>query len=52
LKAPKKQQNEMDEQDLAFKKKQQEEQRALKEAASKASKGPIGVGKNKITGKK
>lgn len=42
----------MDEQDLAFKQKQREEQKALKEAATKASKGPIGVGKNKITGKK
>ena len=52
MKAPKKQGAELDEQDLAFKKKQQEEAKALKEAAAKAVKGPIGVGKNKITGKK
>ena len=32
--------------------KQQAEAKALKEAAVKAKSGPIGVGKNKITGKK
>lgn len=52
LKAPKKASGELDESDLAFKQKQREEQKALKEAAAKASKGPIGQGKNKITGKK
>ena len=52
MKQPKKQAGELDEQDLAFKQKQREEQKALKDAAAKATKGPIGVGKNKITGKK
>ena len=53
LKAPKKQgTGDMDEEDKAFKAKQREEQKALKEAAAKAAKGPIGQGKNKITGKK
>lgn len=42
----------MDEEDKAFKQKQREEQKQLKEAAAKAAKGPIGQGKNKITGKK
>lgn len=53
LKAPKKAgTGDMDEQDMAFKQKQREEQKAMKDAAAKAVKGPIGVGKNKITGKK
>ena len=41
----------MDESDLAFKQKQREEQKAMKEAAAKATKGPIGQGKNKISKK-
>ncbi|RWS17322.1 translation machinery-associated protein 7-like protein [Dinothrombium tinctorium] len=53
LKQPKKNKGETDEEDLAFKQKQKEEQKALKEAAAKAAgKGPIGVGSKKITGKK
>lgn len=54
LKAPKKgtTTGDMDEEDKAFKQKQREEQKQLKEAATKAAKGPIGQGKNKITGKK
>lgn len=39
LKAPKKSANELDESDLAFKKKQQEEQKKLKELAEKMKKG-------------
>ena len=43
----------MDEEDLARKAKMREEQKLLKEAQAKAAgKGPIGVGKNKITVKK
>lgn len=53
LKQPKKQNTgDVDDEDAAFKQKQREEQKALKEAAAKAQKGPIGQGKNKITGKK
>lgn len=54
LKAPKKAATtgDQDEEDKAFKLKQREEQKLLKEAAAKAAKGPIGQGKNKITGKK
>ena len=51
LKAPKKQTGDMDEEDKAFKAKQREEQKLLKEAAAKAAKGPIGQGKNKISNK-
>lgn len=39
LKAPKKAAGELDESDLAFKKKQQEEQKKLKELAEKMKKG-------------
>jgi hypothetical protein len=42
----------MDEEDKAFKAKQREEQKKLKDAAAIAAKGPIGQGKNKLTGKK
>lgn len=53
LKQPKKTSGPVDEEDAAFKAKQREEQKALKEAAAKAAKGgPIGTGQNKITGKK
>lgn len=52
LKAPKKEKGELGEEDIAFKQKLQAEQKALKEAAAKAKNGPIGQGKNKITGKK
>jgi len=52
LKQPKKDKGELDEEDKAFKQKQQADQKALKEAAAKAKNGPIGQGKNKITGKK
>ncbi|RWS29843.1 hypothetical protein B4U80_08003 [Leptotrombidium deliense] len=53
LKQPKKDSKDVDEEDLAFKQKQREEQKKLKEAAAKAAgKGPIGQGNKKITGKK
>lgn len=42
LKAPKKKSGELDETDLEFKKKQQEEAKKLKELADKAKKGPLG----------
>lgn len=41
LKAPKKKGGDLDEADLAFKKKQQEEAKKLKELAEKAKKGPL-----------
>ena len=45
LKKPKKQGADLDDEDLAFKQKQREEQKALKEAAAKAgAKGPMGKG--------
>ncbi|KAH9493209.1 Translation machinery-associated protein 7 [Bulinus truncatus] len=53
LKQPKKDKGEMDEDDAAFKQKQKEEQKALKEAAAKAaSKGPLTSGGIKKSGKK
>lgn len=42
MKAPKKKSGDMDESDLEFKKKQQEEAKKLKELAEKAKKGPLG----------
>ncbi|KAL3286571.1 hypothetical protein HHI36_001072 [Cryptolaemus montrouzieri] len=53
LKAPKKTQNELDEDDLAHKQKLKEQQKALQEAKSKASqKGPLVGGGIKKSGKK
>uniref|UniRef100_A0A3P8WZB9 Translation machinery associated 7 homolog n=1 Tax=Cynoglossus semilaevis TaxID=244447 RepID=A0A3P8WZB9_CYNSE len=52
LKAPKKQDKEMDEDDVAFKQKQKDEQKALDALKAKASgKGPLGSGIKK-SGKK
>lgn len=42
LKAPKKKGGDVDDADLEFKKKQQEEAKKLKEIAEKAKKGPLG----------
>lgn len=42
LKAPKKKGGDMDDADIEFKKKQQEEAKKLKEIAEKAKKGPLG----------
>lgn len=42
LKAPKKKGGELDDADLEFKKKQQDEAKKLKELAEKAKKGPLG----------
>jgi len=53
LKQPKKQQHDMDEEDVAFKQKQREEKKKLAEAQAKASqKGPMGGGGIKKSGKK
>jgi len=53
LKAAKKQQHEMDEDDIAFKNKQKEEAKKLKEMQAKASgKGPLASGGIKKSGKK
>ncbi|ORZ00131.1 coiled-coil domain-containing protein 72 [Syncephalastrum racemosum] len=53
LKQGKKKQNDLDEEDLAFKKKQQEEAKKLKELQAKASgKGPLMSGGIKKSGKK
>ncbi|XP_029991317.1 translation machinery-associated protein 7 [Sphaeramia orbicularis] len=53
LKAPKKQCKDMDEDDLAFKQKQKEEQKAMEALKAKASgKGPLGTGGIKKSGKK
>lgn len=53
LKAPKKESKVMDEEDVAFKQKQKEAQKALAEAAKKASqKGPLVTGGIKKSGKK
>ncbi len=53
LKQPKKDKQEVDESDVEFKKKQLEEQKKLKEMASKASqKGPLVGGGIKKSGKK
>jgi hypothetical protein len=49
LKAPKKQNQELDDSDIAFKQKQKEEQQKLKELAAKASgKGPLTGGGIKV----
>ncbi|XP_072928966.1 translation machinery-associated protein 7 [Hemitrygon akajei] len=53
LKQPKKSNKEVDEDDLAFKQKQKEEQKKLAEMKAKASgKGPLGSGGIKKSGKK
>jgi len=53
LKQAKKDSKEMDDDDVQFKQKQKEEQKAMKEAAAKASqKGPMGSGGIKKSGKK
>nr|XP_023965736.1 translation machinery-associated protein 7 isoform X4 [Chrysemys picta bellii] len=53
LKQPKKQAKDMDEEDLAFKQKQKEEQKKLEEMKTKASgKGPLTGGGIKKSGKK
>lgn len=53
LKAPKKDTRELDESDIEFKKKQQEEAKKLKELQAKASqKGPLSGGGIKKSGKK
>ncbi|ORX45681.1 translation machinery associated TMA7 [Hesseltinella vesiculosa] len=53
LKTAKKKQNDMDDEDIAFKKKQQEEAKKLKEMQAKASgKGPLLGGGIKKSGKK
>ncbi len=51
LKQPKKQNKEMDEDDMALKQKQREEQKKLQAARQVAATGPLGSGKNKITTK-
>jgi len=52
LKAPKKESKELDEEDLAFKQKQKEEQAALKELQKKAQQGgPLVSGGIKKSGK-
>lgn len=53
LKAPKKEAKDMDDDDVAFKQKQKEQQKALAEAAKKAGqKGPLVTGGIKKSGKK
>ncbi|XP_017580515.1 translation machinery-associated protein 7 [Pygocentrus nattereri] len=53
LKAPKKQSKDMDEDDMAFKQKQKEEQKALESMKAKAAgKGPLSGGGIKKSGKK
>lgn len=53
LKAPKKQAKDMDDDDMAFKQKQKEEQRALESMKTKAAgKGPLTSGGIKKSGKK
>ncbi|KAM9327051.1 translation machinery-associated protein 7 [Gastrophryne carolinensis] len=53
LKAPKKGAKDLDEDDMAFKQKQKEEQKKLEELKSKASqKGPLSGGGIKKSGKK
>jgi len=53
LKAPKKQNKDVDEEDAAFKQKQKEEQKALEALKAKASgKGPLASGGIKKSGKK
>lgn len=53
LKAPKKEQKDMDDQDMAFKQKQKEQAKALQDAKVKANqKGPLVSGGIKKSGKK
>ncbi|KAJ8955887.1 hypothetical protein NQ318_005435 [Aromia moschata] len=53
LKAPKKDNKEVDEEDLAHKQKMKEQQKALQDAKAKASqKGPLATGGIKKSGKK
>ncbi|XP_041810400.1 translation machinery-associated protein 7 [Chelmon rostratus] len=53
LKAPKKQTKDMDDDDVAFKQKQKEEQKAMEAMRAKASgKGPLGGSGIKKSGKK
>lgn len=53
LKQPKKGQKEMDDDEVAFKQKQKDDQKAMKEAATKAAqKGPLVGGGIKKSGKK
>ncbi|XP_042605777.1 translation machinery-associated protein 7 [Cyprinus carpio] len=53
LKAPKKQSKEMDDEDMAFKQKQKEEQKAMEQLKAKAAgKGPLTGGGIKKSGKK
>lgn len=53
LKAPKKDSKEMDDDEIAFKQKQKEQQKALEAAKDKASqKGPLAQGGIKKSGKK
>ena len=53
LKAPKKEAKEFDENDLAFKQKKKEDEKAMKEAKAKATqKGPLVGGGIKKSGKK
>lgn len=52
LKAPKKEGKDLADEDIEFKKKQKEQEKALKEAAAKAAKGPLGGGGIKKSGKK
>ena len=49
LKQPKKPAKELDEDDIARKQQQREEQKKLEAARQVAKKGPLGVGKNKIS---
>ncbi|XP_018939056.1 translation machinery-associated protein 7 [Cyprinus carpio] len=53
LKAPKKQSKDMDDEDMAFKQKQKEEQKAMEQLKAKAAgKGPLTGGGIKKSGKK
>ncbi|XP_076679044.1 translation machinery-associated protein 7 homolog [Andrena cerasifolii] len=53
LKAPRKERKDMDDDEVAFKQKQKEQQKALAEAAKKASqRGPLVTGGIKKSGKK
>ncbi|XP_070705999.1 translation machinery-associated protein 7 [Pempheris klunzingeri] len=52
LKAPKKQAKEMDDDEMAFKQKQKDEQKAIDALKAKAAKGPLGGSGIKKSGKK
>ncbi len=52
LKAPKKDNKDLDDDDLAMKQKQKEEQKKIQELKDKAAKGPLGGGGIKKSGKK